>query len=924
ELEESKANGMAGYDIWDVSPIWDKTNKVPPGPPFMGKQSTNAVIHAIKEATRLDMEIGIMVASSWNSGGSWVKQEHGVQGILDTTVIVSSQADLPERFPFPELPDYDEYGLETLIQKDERGRPKFYLEVAVLAVPDQEEIDTSRIIDISDRFQNDKLDWQVPEGKWRVTRYVCTSLGVPLKRPSTHSNGLMIDHFSKEAQRAHLKFFIDKLQPKLGDLGETALKYLYNDSYEIKGPVWTPDMPEEFKKRRGYSIIPFLPVLDGKVVQNRELTERFLYDYRMTLSDLAVDNHYKFGVDFCNDYGIGYHAEGGGPGPPLHQVPVESIKALGALSVPRGEFWHKYPLYDAEGFDSHWFVKGIASAAHLYDQTYVEAESFTSLLHWQEGWQDLKPTADQAFCEGLNRLVFHTSTHSPDEFGSPGYVYAFGTHMNTRQPWWPKARAWNDYLGRNSYMLQQGNFVGDILYYYGDQAPNFAKQRHIDPSLGFGYDYDVINTEKILELEVKDGKMTLPHGQEYALLVLPDQETMPLHVLQKIEQLLNDGALVVGPKPEKTPGLLNFRENEKQLNKLARKLWKGLSANSTKTASVGKGKLYWGKPQRDILVENGIYPDFHFKGQDDSTSLNFIHRRTENAEIYFVRNRRNEEVATECVFRVKDKAPQLWIPETGETVGNLIYSNEGDSIRVALNFAPYDAFFIVFTDAKDNAVQKVLKDGKSIFPAEGDFAELKGYQPKTGGFNVPGEYTFVSESGNEITKSIEPVNIQKIEGPWKLSFPFGWKAPESAKFDKLQSWTESEIDGIKYFSGIAKYEIDFEMDDINRQKKYLLDLGDVRELADVWLNGKPLGIVWHQPFQLDVTDAIEEGTNHLVIDVANEWNNRLVGDGKLPESERVTNTNIVNGPKAWGTPWKNVPLKPAGILGPVEIKMFHR
>ena len=924
ELEQSKANGMGGYDIWDVSPISDVESKVSAGPPFMGKESTDAIVHAIKEATRLNLELGLMVASSWNSGGSWVKPEHGVMGILDTAIVVNSGSQMSEKFPFPELPDYDAYGLETLIRKDEKGLPSYYKEVAVLAMPNAPEPDTSEIIDLSGNFKNGKLDWEIPEGEWRIVRYVCTNLGTPLKRPSANSNGMMIDHFSKAAQEAHLKFFIDKLHQGVGDLGGSALKYLYNDSYEIKGPVWTPNMPLEFEARRGYSIIPFLPALKGKIVQNPEVTKRFLYDYRMTLSDLAVDNHYKFGVEFCNRYGLGYHAEGGGPGPPMHDVPVESIKALGALTVPRGEFWHKYPKYDSEGFDSHWFVKGIASAAHLYNQTFVEAESFTSLLHWQESWQDLKPTADQAFCEGLNRVVFHTSTHSPDEFGSPGYVYGFGTHMNTRQTWWPKSRAWIDYLARNSYLLQQGNFVGDILYYYGDQAPNFAKQRHVDPSLGFGYDYDVINTEKLLELIVVDGKITLPHGQEYALLVLPDQKTMPLHVLQKIEELLHNGALVTGPKPERIPGLLNYRENEHQLNFLADKLWKGLSADSKGKNQIGKGNLYVGIPQRAILFENGVFPDFSFKGQDDSTELNFIHRRTAGTDIYFVRNKRNEPATAECVFRVKNKVPQIWVPETGEIIDNLIYRDEVDSIRVTLNFGPHDSFFIVFTDEEGKPISEVYKNGNKLFPADGDFAKHIGYLPQQGIFPKDGEFKLVFDSGEEYKIHVNPSEEKAVSGTWKLSFPTGWGAPEAIETDELKSWTEFGNDGIKHFSGVAKYETNFSLDEVDPQKKYLLDLGDVRELAEVWLNGKPLGIAWHKPFQIDVSDAVETGKNHLVIDVVNEWNNRLVGDGKLPEEERVTKTNIVKGPKAWGQPWAQVPLKPAGLLGPVTIEIFEK
>jgi len=928
ELEESKANGMGGYDIWDVSPISDIENRVPAGPEFMGEESTNAIVHTIKEATRLDLEIGIVVASSWNSGGSWIQPEHGVMGILDTSVVVKGNQQISLDFPFPALPKTtgnNKWG-QLILKKDATGKPEFYREVAVLAMPNKSPIDTSRIINLSANFEDGKLNWQAPEGEWKITRYIYTGLGTPLKRPSPNSNGLMIDHFSREAQESHLKYFIDKLRPALGgDLGETALKYLYNDSYEIKGPVWTPGLLREFKERRSYDMTPYLPVLKGKVVQSQEISDRFMYDFHMTLSDLAIDNHYKFGVEFCNQYGIGFHAEGGGPGPPLHDVPVESIKALGALSVPRGEFWHKYPKWDAEGFDSHWFVKGIASAAHLYDQTFVEAESFTSLTHWQESWQDLKPTADQAFCEGLNRVVFHTSTHSPDAFGSPGYVYGFGTHINTRQTWWPKSRAWIDYLARNSYMLQQGNFVGDLLYYYGDQAPNFAKQRHIDSTLGFGYDYDVINTEKLLELEVQDGKMTLPHGQKYALLVLPEQQDMPLGVLEKIEKMLKAGAQVVGPKPGKTPGLYNYQKNDQALQSLAGEMWSGLSADQAGFNEIGEGKLYWGAAQRDILFDNGVYPDFNFKGNDDSVSLNFIHRRLKDTDIYFVRNRQNREVTAECIFRVANKKPTLWLPETGDIKEDLIYKNQGDSTRVAMSFAPYDAYFIVFaTNDEIPFIQKVERDKETIFPSAGPYAQLQGYQVKTGQFTQPGGYYFGFNNGEKSYHLANTVYEIPINGEWQLRFPDGWGAPAKATFAELQSWTESEDDGIKYFSGIAKYEIDFEMDSVIAEQRYFLDLGEVRELAEVWLNGESLGIIWHQPFQLEVGQFLQKGKNHLVVDVANEWNNRLVGDGFLPEGKKYTNTNIVNGPKAWGTPWENVPLQPAGLLGPVKIQVYQK
>jgi len=924
EMKEAKEKGMGGFDIWDVGNLADLENKVPAGPPFMGEESVKAIVHTIKEAGKYELELGLILASSWNNGGSWIEPRHGVMGILDTTIIVKGNQSIHLKLPFPGLPKITGYGQKPLLDTLENGLPTYYEDIAVLAIPKgKTNIFNNEILNLSDAFSGEILACQLPEGEWEITRYVCTGLGVPLKRSSPNSNGRMIDHFSKEAQQTHLQFFMDKLTPYFGNnFQNTALKYLYNDSYEIKGSVWTPKMIAEFKARRGYDMTEYLPVLDGKIVENKEITKRFLYDYTQTLSDMMVENHYQFGKEYCNRYGLGYYAEGGGPGPPIHDVPVESIKALGALTVPRGEFWYDYAHYDEDGFNSLLFIKGAASASHLYNQKYVEAESFTTLYHFQTSWNDLKPYADEAFCEGLNRIVFHTGTHSPGEFGKPGYLYGFGTHVNVRQTWWPKARAWNDYLSRCSYLLQQGNFIGDILYYYGDTAPNFAKQRHIKPDLGFGYDYDVINTEKLLELEVKNGKLSLPHGQEYALLVLPDKKDMPLHVIEKVEDLLQNGALVSGIKPTEIPGLHDYKEKERQLNLLAEKLWQGIDGNSKGFNQVGKGKLYCGVPQREILGSHGIFPDFMFKGQDDSTALNFIHRRLNQTDIYFVRNTKNTPATAECVFRVKDKIPELWIPETGKVIDDLIFYQQGDSTRVALSFEPDDAFFIVFKEPTSGTVQqKIYKNGKLIFPSSSKYCELDAYNVKLSTFAGPGNYVIEKGNENSLSMKIGETDVFEISGTWKLSFPEGFGAPGSAEFPQLISWTESSVPGIKYFSGIARYEIEFDFEKINKNKRYLLSLGHVKDLADIKLNGDSLGVIWHPPFEMDITNHLREGKNQIAIEVANLWNNRLVGDGELPEEEKVTNTNIVNGPTAWKDPWPEVPLIESGLLGPVVIKI---
>ena len=390
--------------------------------------------------------------------------------------------------------------------------------------------DPAEIVDLTGKVQQDgRLNWQVPPGQWLVQRFVCLNTGERLKVPSPNSDGLATDHFSTEATRTFLEHLVQRLGTQLGDLRTSAIKQLYLASYEVRGRIWTPDMLAQFQRYRGYDMRPYLPVFTGSVVGDEQITQRFLYDHRKTLGDLLVDAYYRAAVDVAHGAGVGIESEAGGPGPPIHQVPVDALKALGSIDEIRGEFWPKRPA--ADGL---WVVKETACAAHVYGKRRVHMEAFTSMHHWQDGPFDLKPSADRAFCEGANHMVWHTASHLPPESGKPGWVYYAGTHLNTNLVWWPMAGVFLDYLARCSYLLQQGLFVGDVCYYYGDQGFNFVPPRHVDPSLGFGYDYDVTNREVILNrMTVRDGRITLPDGMSYAVLVLPTRDDIDIEVLQK-------------------------------------------------------------------------------------------------------------------------------------------------------------------------------------------------------------------------------------------------------------------------------------------------------------------------------------------------------------------------------------------------------
>ncbi|MEN8202743.1 MAG: glycosyl hydrolase [Bacteroidota bacterium] len=903
EMEEAARMGMGGFDIWDVRSVVDEAGIMSAGPPFMSDQYLEGICHAINEAERLGLDLGLIVASGWNAGGAWTLPQHQTMGLFKSELRVRGPGKQLIRLHFPELPDLaGKSGRQTeaFIPRNPDGKPKFYKEVAVLAFQSERDLDTplipGRVIDLSDQMDASGLvSWEIPEGEWTLVRYVCTNTGQPMISSAPNSRGPMIDHFSREASERHIQFFIDKLEEELGkSLGESGLTYLYTDSYEVQGQLWTPEMSDEFEKRMGYSLHPYIPALEGFIVYNQDITRRFLYDFRRVLSDLIIENHYAFSRELCEKHGIGFVAEAAGPGWPVHNCPFESLKSSGSLSFPRGEFWHmpeNSPFWTSQKGteqEKHFLeelqvIKGVASASHIYNQKYVEAEAFTGTHLWNEGPGDLKPTADRAFCEGLNRLNFHTWPHTPEEAGTPGWVYAFGTLINEHRIWWPMAKPWMDYLGRCSYLLQQGEFVGDVLFYYGDSVPNFVPAKKVLPDLGFGYDYDVCNSDILLnKLEVQEGKLVLPHGQSYEILSLPAETYMQPEILEKIEILAEAGARVIGPKPNRSNGLHNWEQRDQQVREIADRLW-------------DQGKVIDGSTLRSILENKGIGPDFDFRGEKENTSLDYIHRTVGETDLYFVRNRTGEVVSGTASFRQHGKQVELWDPANGKMYGALPLNEIAGHTDIPLSLEAYESVFVVFTSQAD---------GKGL-PLSKDLP-----------FQYPLSDRLVYES--------------EIGGDWKVLFPEASAGIGETVFDTLVFWNQRKEDGIRFFSGIATYEKEFTWEKELKQGEYLhcLEFDQVVEVSHVYLNGQDLGIIWKKPFRIDISDALRKGSNALCVEVANTWANGLAGDARLPAAQRRTKTNVTRLPNAWTYPLEEIPnenydLIEGGIAGPVKISTFR-
>lgn len=897
DLEQMKAKGFGGAVIIDAGGAdqWGNA-QVPHGPTFFTPEWRELYKHTLREANRLGLEMSLNIQSGWNLGGPMVGADDAAKKLTWSELQVIGPTNFDAALPVPQ--SRENYYRDTFVvayrvkENPPSHRPlENWREKALLktlepfstpdtsplfqefpATPGEEDARATDVIDLTSKLGADgKLNWDVPAGTWQIFRFGCTigdhsyvstaSEGWQRAPGATHDS-FALDVFDAGAFQRYWNAVVEPLIADAGPLAGTTLKFLHTDSWEVENVNWTPTLRAEFQKRRGYDLLPWLPVIAGKIVNSRDESDRFLFDFRKTLGELTIDNHYKLFRDNAHAHGLEIHPESGGP----HAVPIDAQRDLGWDDVPMSEFW-AWSWEHRIGDENRFFVKQPASAAHTYGHRITQDEGFTTIgPNWQERiWSNLKPSFDKALCEGMNRLVWHAFVCSPEETGIPGQQYFAGTHLNPKVTWWQKSAPFFNYINRSQFLLQQGLFVADVAYYYGDHVPNFSQLKKSDPAKILpGYDYDVITEEALLtRASVHDGKIVLPDGMSYRILVLPDRDEISLPVLEKINELVAAGATIVGPKPAHGETLKNFPASDSEVAKLGDEIWNN---------KTGSGRVIADKTAREVLLADGIKQDFEFSG-DSNADIDYIHRTAYGAEIYFVANRSTNSIALNCIFRVAGKAPEIWDAVSGEHQFAAAYEEKNGRTTVPLEFSPCGSFFVIF------------REPSSEHPA--------------------------TATGNSLKFS----PVEEITGAWTVHFDPKWGGPESAQFDQLVSWTARSEPGIKFYSGTATYEKTFDLPDSKskaQNSKLFLDLGDVHELAEVHLNGKNLGIAWSPPFRADISGAVKEKNNLLEIEVVNFWPNRIIGDASLPPAQRLTQTNIRN-LKA-GTP-----LMESGLIGPVQL-----
>ncbi|MDL2265164.1 glycoside hydrolase family 2 [Parabacteroides sp. OttesenSCG-928-G07] len=712
-------------------------------------------------------------------------------------------------------------------------------------------IPQDEVIDITTSFADGMIKWNVPEGNWVISCLEMKTTGVTNSPATPEATGLEIDKMSKTHVATHFDAFMGEILRRIPEADRKCFKVVVQDSYETGGQNWTDDMIERFKDTYGYDPLPYLPAMHGKVVGNEDMSSRFLWDLRRLIAD-RVSYDYVGGLrDISHKHGLTTWLENYGH----WGFPGEFLQYGGQSDEVSGEFWSVGELGDIEN-------RAASSSAHIYGKRRVWAESFTSGgPNFGRFPYDMKLRGDRFFTEGINATLLHLYIQQPYEDREPGMSAWFGNDFQRKNTWFSQMDVFFNYLRRINFMLQQGLYVADIAYFIGEDAPKMTGVT--DPAPPKGYSYDYINAEVLMtRASVKNGRLVLPDGMQYRLLILPKQESMRPELLNRIKELVQEGLAIYGEPPVYSPSLANYPNADKEVQRLAQELFS--------QEQYGKGTVYRSNTALQKVLDNlGVVPDFKVS---DNTPVLFIHRTTEDGDVYFVSNQTDRKISFPCTFRVTDMEPELWNPVTGEIRRLPDYTQEGQVTSLSMDLDVKESAFIVFR-----------KKGKSISNKASNYPEK----------NV----------------------VHTISSSWQVAFESGKRGPETpVTFNTLIDWKDSTDERIKYFSGEAVYSTSFTLDTLPSEELYV-DLGNVMVMAKVKLNDQYIGGVWTYPYRLNVTDYLRAGKNTLEITVVNNWQNRLIGDQRLPENQRKTWTTV--------NPWNaNSDLQVSGLLGPVEIQSY--
>jgi hypothetical protein len=895
DLTEMAHKGFGGVLLVDANGSNQNGNAdVPPGPTFASPEWVRLYVHALKTAQQLHLEVTLNITSGWNLGGPDVTPEQasklltwsrttvdnkGFDGVLPTPPIKNAfyQQIAVLAYPLahgPNLPGETSdhraplTSLRFKTAAAETGfsmtPPEPLLEDAP-STPGEQDTSLQGIVDITAQVDpSGHLTWRPPsQGPWEILRIGYTDSDARVSTSSGAWQGLAIDYLDRAAFDTYWTHTVTPLLAVSRPYLKTTLVNLATDSWELGGTNWTGRFAEEFRKRRGYDPIRYLPIVTGRIVDDRATSDRFLNDLRRTIGDLVTD-HYDHFAERAKQYGLGIQSESGGP----HGAPIDALETFRSSAVPQTEYWaesKEHRTADNERF----FTKEAASAADIYGKKLVAQEGMTTIgPQWSESLAtDLKPSFDQALTEGMNRLVWHQFTSSPKSFGLPGNEYFAGTHLNPNVTWWQQAEPFFRYLNRSQFLLQQGHAVDDVLYFYGDEVPNFVRLKRDDPAHVLpGYDYDVTNEDALLHtLTIRGGHISSPAGNAYRLLVLPIGRRLSIAALERIATYVHQGGSIAGQPPIAPTGIVDAT-SALRFTELTHDLWNNCTQPSH---SYGAGTVFCTSDTRAALKQLNITPDF----ESNSTQLDYIHRIAGATDIYFVRNPTSHPIDTLAHFRITNRTPELWNPIDGSITPQMFYQSQNGTTALPLYLSPYGSTFVIFAKPETPHTTHTLTHTTEVPTTSTDLPATQ----------------------------------------WTITFQPDRGAPTAPHpLQEFQSWSTSPDAGIRYFSGTATYQTSINIKRTANERIYIT-LTDLHEICTVRINGKIAGTIWAMPYRLDITDNLADGRNLLALDVTNLWPNRIIGDAQPSTTQTFTRTNIRKYTAS-------SPLLPSGLIGPVAIE----
>jgi len=719
-------------------------------------------------------------------------------------------------------------------------------------------VNPGNVLDLTSSTAADgTLIWAAPEGRWILLQIGAVPTGTRNAQAAPHAMGWEVDKMNKHHLKKHFDSYIGKLLERMPAEERTALKHVVLDSYEQGSQNWTENMIEDFEVKYGYDPVPWFPVFTGRVVGSADQSDRFLWDWRRLVADRIAYDYVGGFRELCQEKGLRIWLENYGH----WGFPSEFLMYGGQSHDVAGEFWNEGDLGNIE-------CRAASSAAHIYGKKLVSAESYTSAGQaYQRYPAMLKKRGDWSYTEGINQVILHLYIHQPYEDKSPGINAWFGTEFNRKNTWFRQSKNWIDYQRRCMFMLRRGLPVNDICYFIGEDVPKMTGARI--PEMPDGYSYDYINAEVIMNrLTVKDGRLVLPDGMSYSLLVLPPLEKMRPELLQKIAELVKKGAKVYGPPPSRSPSLQNYPAADLTVKQLVQELWDEADIKARKS---GKRSVMNNMSLKEALDITGVLPDVRVT---ESTPVLWIHRKMNDCDIYFITNQSDNRLAFEAAFRVSGMQPELWDPLNGRVRDLKVFTHNGGMTEIPLQLESYGSAFIVFRRSSDSRSEKPMV--KTNFP--------------------------------------DPVTLLQISTPWEVTFDKTLRGPENRiMMETPEDWTKSRDERIRFYSGSAVYRNSFTLREIPAGENIIIDLGKVGVMAEVKVNGRFAGGVWTSPWTVDITEMVKQGENILEIEVVNNWINRLTGDSMLPEKERITWLN--ENPARPGDP-----LQPSGLMGPVVVR----